>query len=111
MQPRVNVWDSEKIGIGPPPVKTDAGWVLIYHAISKFDKQYRLGAALLDFGAKNKVISRLPYPLLEPTTKYEYSGLRPGTVFACGAVVRNDELFIYYGASDQYVCVASMPLE
>jgi beta-1,2-mannobiose phosphorylase / 1,2-beta-oligomannan phosphorylase len=108
MEPRVRMWDSEKIGIGPPPIKVENGWLLIYHAISKFDKQYRLGAVLLDFGAEKKVVSRLPYPILEPKAKYENSGLRPGTVFACGAVVKNDELFVYYGGADQYVCVASL---
>lgn len=111
MSPRVNMWDSEKIGIGPPPVKTEAGWLLIYHAISKYDKQYRLGAALLDFGADKKVISRLPYPILEPVTKYENSGYRPGTVFACGAVLSASELFVYYGGADTNVCVASIKLD
>lgn len=110
MGPRVNMWDSEKIGVGPPPIKVDEGWILIYHAISRFDKQYRLGAALVDFSKENKVISRLPYPILEPTAKYENTGLRPGTVFACGAIVKDDELFVYYGGADQYVCVASVSL-
>lgn len=110
MEPRRNMWDSEKIGIGPPPIYVDGKWLLIYHAISKFDKQYRLGAALLDFGADKKVISRLPYPILEPSTKYENSGFRPGTVFACGAVVNEDEIYVYYGGADQYVCVASVSL-
>ena len=110
MEPRRNMWDSEKIGIGPPPISVNDNWLLIYHAISKFDKQYRLGAALLDFDSDKKVVSRLPYPILEPTTRYENSGFRPGTVFACGAVVREDELFIYYGGADQYVCVASVSL-
>lgn len=111
MAPRINMWDSEKIGIGPPPIKIDDGWLLIYHAISRFDKQYRLGAALVNFEADNKIISRLPYPILEPVTKYENTGLRPGTVFACGATIKGSELFIYYGGADQCVCVASLNLD
>lgn len=110
MEPRVDMWDSEKIGIGPPPVATSSGWILIYHGISRFDKKYRLGAALLDHSDPSRVLARLPYPILEPVEKYENSGLRPGTVFACGAVVLDDQLFIYYGGADQFVCVASLAL-
>ena len=54
MEPRLNMWDSIKIGIGPPPIKTEDGWILIYHGISKYDKKYRLGACLLDFTREKK---------------------------------------------------------
>lgn len=111
MKPRMNTWDSEKIGIGPPPIKTDDGWLLVYHAISRFDKKYRLGAALLDFSKEKKIISRLPYPILEPSETYENDGLRPGTVFACGMIIKDGKLFIYYGGADKYVAVASIPLQ
>lgn len=111
MKPRKNMWDSIKIGIGPPPMKVDEGWLLIYHGISRFDKKYRLGAALLDFTKEKKVISRLPYPILEPIETYENDGLRPGTVFACGMVLKDGKLFIYYGGADQYVAGASISLK
>ncbi len=110
MEVRINMWDSEKIGIGPPPIKTDEGWILIYHGISRFDKKYRLGACLLDFSEEKKVLSRLPYPILEPIAQYENDGLRPGTVFACGAVVKNNKIYIYYGGADQVVCAATISL-
>src|SRR3989344_3675779 len=108
MTPRINMWDSEKLGIGPPPIKTDEGWILIYHGISRFDKKYRLGAALLDFTREKKVISRLPYPILEPYAEYEYEGFRPGTVFACGAVEKDGKIYVYYGGADEFVCVATI---
>lgn len=110
MKPRPNMWDSEKIGIGPPPIKTPEGWLLIYHAISRFDKKYRLGAVLVDFSEK-KIKARLPYPILEPIEPYENNGLRPGTVFACGLVQIEDKLFIYYGGADQYVSVATISFQ
>lgn len=105
--PNDYAWDSEKIGIGPPPLKIDQGWLLIYHGLSKYDGRYRLGAALLDISKPWHVLARLDYPILEPVENYEHEGLRPGTVFACGAVIFDNNLFIYYGGSDQYVCVAS----
>lgn len=106
MQPRTNQWDSLKIGIGAPPIKTVDGWLLIYHGVSRQDNQYRLGAALLDLEEPSQLKARLTYPLLEPEVDYENEGLRPGTVFTCGAVVMKNQLLVYYGAADQVVCVA-----
>lgn len=111
LRPRPESWDSEKIGIGAPPLMTADGWLLIYHGLSKHDWKYRLGAALLNKNHPEKVISRLEYPILEPETKYENRGLRPGTVFACGAVIILDKLYVYYGGADQFVGVASMKLQ
>ena len=108
--PTPKKWDSKKIGIGAPPVKTQAGWLLIYHGLSNDDDKYRLGAVLLDLESPDKVLSKLDYPILEPEADYENQGLRPGTVFACGAVVIKERLFVYYGAADQVVCVASVNL-
>lgn len=110
LTPREEKWDSLKVGIGPPPIKTPDGWLLIYHGLSTEDKKYRLGAALLDLNNPAKVIVRLDYPILEPLTPYENSGVRPGTVFANGAVVLNNEIFVYYGGADQVVCVATINL-
>ncbi len=107
MHPREESWDSEKIGIAGPPLRTEEGWLLIYHGLSKHDKKYRLSAALLDLGNPAKVLARLEYPILEPQTDYENVGDRPGTVFSCGNVIIGDKLYIYYGAADQVVAVAS----
>lgn len=106
--PQLGGWDSEKVGIAAPPLITPLGWLLIYHGLSSQDKCYRLGAMLLDRKHPDKVIAKLPYPILEPTKKYEQEGFRPNTVFACGAVIIKDQLFVYYGAADQFVAVASV---
>lgn len=104
-------WDSEKVGIAGPPIKVEEGWLLIYHALSKQDGKYRLGAVLLDLKNPDKVISKLDYPILEPEAEYEKKGLRLDTVFSCGSVVIKNKLFVYYGAADQVICVASASLE
>jgi len=107
MEQREESWDSLKIGIAGPPLKTSAGWVLIYHSLSAHDGQYRLGAALLDL--ENKAVKkRLDYPILEPKADYENNGLRPGTVFSCGAAALDHMLYVYYGGADQVICVASI---
>jgi len=107
---RSDKWDSRKIGIGAPPIKTEDGWLLIYHGLSEQDLKYRLGAMLLELKNPTKAISRLDYAILEPEEWYENEGLRHGTVFACGAVVIKDRLFVYYGGADKYVCVATTDL-
>lgn len=109
-EPRDDMWYSEKVGIAAPPIKTTDGWLLIFHALSKTDKKYRLGAMLLDLKNPLTITALLDYPILEPETEYENSGYRPGTVFSCGAVVIKDELFVYYGAGDSTVAVASVNL-
>lgn len=99
-------WEAKKIGVGPPPLKTDAGWLLIYHGVDK-DHVYRAGAALLDEKNPFKVIARLPYPILEPETDYEKYGDVDMVVFPEGIVQLNDELQIYYGAADKVIGLAT----
>lgn len=111
LPPRENSWDTYVRGAGPPPVRTDRGWLLLYHAIDKRDPgRYKLGAMLLDINDPTKVLHRSVAPVLSPDEHYENHG-KPGIVYACGAVVRDGTLFIYYGGADKVVCVATAPLE
>ena len=103
-------WEAEKIGTGPPPIKTEKGWLLIYHGVSS-DHKYRAGAALLNLHDPSKVIGRLPQPILEPEEDYEKVGDVPNVVFPEGAVVLNNRLFVYYGAADKACCVATGDLD
>ncbi len=108
---REDSWDSFVRGAGPPPLKTDRGWLLFYHAISENDPgRYKLGAMLLDLNDPTKVLHRSIAPLLSPDEGYENHG-KPGIVYACGAVVREGTLFVYYGGADKVVCVATAPLD
>lgn len=105
--PRPHSWDDEKIGIGPTPIKTDAGWLLIYHGISKKDHHYRVGAMMLDSKNPQMVIARTEYPILEPIKDYEKSSV--GTiVFPCGAVEMGEYIYIYYGGGDSNTSIAKI---
>ena len=110
MGPRPGMWDSKKIGIAGPPIKTKKGWLLIYHGVSKTNT-YRLGAALLDLKNPSVVISRSVDTILEPLEQYEKEGLVRNAVFSCGAVLRGDTLFIYYGGADTVLGVARVSLK
>jgi predicted GH43/DUF377 family glycosyl hydrolase len=104
--PRPGSWESEKVGIAGTPMKTERGWLLIYHAVSS-GKHYSLGAALLDRDDPTQVIGRTLEPILTPRTDYECVGEIPNVVFSCGHVIRGDTLFIYYGGADSVTAVAS----
>jgi len=102
-------WEAVKIGAGPPPIRTKAGWLLIYHGVDR-DKVYRTGAALLDEKNPFKVLARLPYPVLEPERDYEKYGDVNMVVFPEGMVQFDDELLIYYGAADKVIGLAKCSL-
>ena len=68
-----------------------------------------MGATLLDLNDPTKILRRSIAPVLSPDARYENEG-KPGIVYACGAVVRGDMLYVYYGGADKVVCVATAPL-
>ena len=108
---RPGAWDSRVRGAGPPPIRTDAGWLLLYHAMDRADPdRYKLGAMLLDLHDPTRILGRLSHPLLAPDAEYENTGLKWGVVYACGAVVLGGDLHVYYGGADTVVCAASVPL-
>jgi predicted GH43/DUF377 family glycosyl hydrolase len=107
-------WDAARIGIGPPPIETAEGWLLIYHGvrITVAGALYRVGLALLDLEEPERVIARCDEWVLGPTASYEQVGDVPGVVFPCGYVhdPDTDELRLYYGAADSCIGMASAPL-
>jgi len=107
---RINAWDSAKVGISAPPIKTKYGWLLIYHGVSKSHSTYRLGAVLLDFKDPSIVLSRITDVLFEPSENYEKGGIVNNVVFPCGMVLKKEKLFIYYGGADKVVGVASIKI-
>ncbi len=110
MGPRRGSWDSRRIGIAGVPIKTSKGWLCVYHGISN-TTSYRLGVALFDLKDPTKLISRLADPILEPKEDYETAGEVPKVIFSCGASVRKDKLFIYYGGADKVIGVASLSMK
>lgn len=108
---RENMWDSRKIGVGAPPLKTKDGWLLIYYGVDdRNDSQYHIGAMLLDLNDPSKVLHRSNKPILSPSETYENEGFKPGIAYPCGAVIMHDQLLVYYGGADSYVCLASSDL-
>jgi len=103
-------WEEKKVGIGPPPIRTDAGWLIIYHGVDA-NTVYRAGAALIDLENPCRVIARTSEPILEPEEDYERIGVVPNVVFPEGAVVVNDELQVFYGAADRVCCLASVSMK
>ena len=103
-------WEEKKVGIGPPPIRTDAGWIVIYHGVDS-NTVYRAGAALLDLENPFRVIARTPEPILEPEENFERVGVVPNVVFPEGAVVVKDDLKVFYGGADRICCVASVPMK
>jgi predicted GH43/DUF377 family glycosyl hydrolase len=109
--PRKTHWDSRKVGIGATPIKTEAGWLLIYQAVGHQESnKYKVGAMLLDLQNPSQVIARSSAPVLEPEAWYENEGWKYGVVYPCGAVVKDGDLLVYYGGADMYTCVAKANL-
>lgn len=106
-----HVWETRVRGAAAPPIETEEGWLLLYHATdAKEPDKYKLGAMLLDLRNPKRVLAAASAPVLEPSEKYEYEGFKPGVIYATGAVVKGDDLLLYYGAADSYVCVAKASL-
>lgn len=105
--------ESAYIGAGCPPIETEDGWILIYHCVE--DKPsgyvYTSSAALLDKKDPAKLISRLPYPLLRPDENWEKKGVVSNVVFPTGTALFDGRLFLYYGAADDCIAVASVDLK
>ena len=103
-------WEGNKLGAGPPPIRTESGWLLIYHGVDN-NKVYRAGAALLDLEEPWNVLARTREPILEPEEKWELEGDFPNVVFPEGMVVVDNSLIVFYGAADKVCCAASVNLD
>ena len=98
-------WEAKRIGGGAQPLRTEKGWLLVYHGVD--DKMwYRLGIALLDFEDPTKVVKRQAEFILEPELDWERTGDVKNVVFTCGAVLLGRELWVYYGCADAVIGLA-----
>ena len=113
-------WANSKIGPGAPPIKTRAGWLTAFHAVTAdktkelpawhkgWHKTYTVGIALLDLECPWKVIGMSREPLMVPTADYELEGFRGHVLFPGGMILEADgEVKIYYGAADTVECLAT----
>lgn len=115
MQARTGAWwDATRIGMGPPPIETPAGWLAVYHGVKQMVNTsiYRVGLVLLDLDNPARVLRRTPSWVLGPGEPYETVGDVPNVVFPTGLVhdPDTDELRMYYGAADTTVAMASAQL-
>lgn len=104
-------WDSARIGMGPPPLETEEGWLVVYHGVRQTvaGALYRAGLALLDLESPSTVLHRSSEWVLGPQSDYELMGDVPGVVFPCGLVhdQNSNEIRLYYGAADTCVGLAT----
>ena len=110
MDPRPGNWDDLKLGAGGPPLRTDQGWLCIYHGVSQ-DRVYRLGVALLDLDDPSRVIGWPTDFILEPEEPWELEGDVPNVVFTCGTAVIDGRAHVYYGGADRVIAVATAPID
>ena len=102
-------WDAQKIGLSPPPLKTDHGWLILYHSVrtTASGSIYRLGLALLDLDNPRRVLKRSSEWLVSPSEPYERFGDVADVVFPCGWTLVDDEIRLYYGAADTCIGLAT----
>lgn len=109
--PRWQLREKGMRGVGPAPIKTELGWLILFHAIEEHDPdRYKLFAMILDSKNPTKILYRSESPILEPEEYYENEGYKWGVVYSCGAVVKDGTLFVYYGGADKVIGVASIKL-
>ncbi|MBU4217276.1 hypothetical protein L6270_02265 [Candidatus Parcubacteria bacterium] len=138
LEPRTgDYFDNTFVEMGPPPIKTERGWLVLYHGINNAHR-YRIGVLLLDLNNPRRILYRSIEAIFEPQELYELAGLvdvlpggldalqklseseqetyidealkkgtMPKVTFCCGAVVVGDALRIYYGAGDSVICTAT----
>jgi predicted GH43/DUF377 family glycosyl hydrolase len=108
---RPGKWDSARVGAGAAPIKTEKGWLEIYHGANE-EHRYCLGALLLDLNDPSKVIARSEEPIMEPIADYEKTGFFGNVVFTNGHYMKDeDTLVMFYGASDEVICSAELSIK
>lgn len=112
LRTRPGKWDSARVGAGCAPIRTERGWLEIYHGADENDR-YGLGACLLDLHDPTKVLAATDDPVMQPLEPYELSGFFGHVVFTNGHVIEpdGDTVTVYYGAADEFVCGARFSLK
>ncbi len=114
MEPSQGSWEQNKIGGSTPPVKTDKGWLMLYHGVRGFGISYlyKVGVVLLDLDKPWMVKGKSEFPILSPEYDYERIGDVPNVVFTNGWVIEdNGEVKIYYSGADTNICLATTDID
>jgi predicted GH43/DUF377 family glycosyl hydrolase len=102
-------WDANKIGLSAPPMETEKGWLVLYHGVrtTASGSIYRLGLVLLDLEEPTRVIRRSEEWIFGPKAPYEREGDVDNVVFPCGWIRKGETIFMYYGAADSCIGLAT----
>ncbi|MHC4217551.1 MAG: glycoside hydrolase family 130 protein [Planctomycetota bacterium] len=104
-------WDANKIGLSPPLIETDRGWLMIYHGVrvTTAGSLYRIGLALFDLASPDVCLRRGDTWILGPREPYEREGDVDNVVFPCGYTLADDgdTINLYYGAADTSIGLAT----
>ncbi len=112
-------YEALKIGAGPPPLRTDDGWLVIHHGVTgelaqgwaqQQKVRYCAGAMLLDLDDPRRVLARTATPLLEPETAEEQGGIVPNVVFPTAIEEIDGVHYVFYGMADSAIGVARLDL-
>jgi len=107
-------WEQDKIGASSQPIKTDAGWLLLFHGVRSFGitPVYKLGVMLLDLEKPWQVIGKSRDPILSPDMVYERVGDAGNVVFSAGWILEdNQDVKIYYSGADMNICLADTTVD
>jgi len=110
MRPRANGWENKRVGGGAPCVRTEKGWLQIYHG-ANHEHRYALFAAMFDLESPSRLIARSDEPVLLPEAAYETEGFFGQVVFSNGIVLKDGIVHLYYGAADCVTALARAPLD
>ena len=116
---------NERLGAGNSPVRTEYGWLSLFHAVDidpsrgkngwedEWKKRYTAGVMLQDLKDPRKLIAYSKEPLIAPEVSYETDeGFRTNVIFAGGMIIEDDgEVKIYYGAADTVECLVTTTLD
>lgn len=110
--PREGYWDNLKIGISAPPIRVEMGWLVLYHGVEDTPRPtYRQGFMLLDANDPTKVLKRSEKPCFEPEEDWEIFGGVPNVVFSDAMVEHEGKYYIYYGAADNHIALATIDVD
>jgi len=107
---RPSTWDSSRVGASAVPFLVEDGWLEIYHGADQ-NNRYCLGALLLDRERPWIVKQRSIVPILEPIADYEVNGFFGNVVFSCGAIQKENQVYVYYGVADTSMAGIIIDLE
>ena len=102
------------MGDAVPPIRIkDGRWLLIYYGIKETSAGplFRIGAVFLDADDPSRVLTRTNVPILSPRKNYERIGDVTNMIFSCGAIMDDNKLMLYYGASDSCICLGTTTIE